>query len=243
MTFNPATALACAQTIHALYTNDIGPNVMAKATDTEALVEKISSPSLVGIHFPGTASFQDLLTDIKVRKVKSGAGRLHRGFQAAAESVCQQILSQLQAVFPEAPRVIISGHSLGGAVATITADWLNRCGYEVQAVYTFGSPRVANGPWQRDYNRRLGNRTYRIVNSGDPIPRIPWMLGTYRHVDQLVYLKKDGGIETNFAVAAAREAVSQLTTQGSQLSSKFVRPSAHHITSYIAQLERLDWKT
>jgi len=196
---------------------------------------------LFSLAFPGTASFRDGITDLKVRKVVSGAGKLHRGFVYAAKSVYPQIVAQL----PPGCRVMLSGHSLGGAVATIIADWLKGCGYEIESVYTFGSPRLANGPWQRCYNRLLGNRTFRIVNAGDPVPHMPWFFGTYRHVDQLVYLNRKGGVEHSVVFAAAMEMGEKLRPKlddqmgSGSATSHFVRPSAHVLTSYITALQRL----
>lgn len=273
MTFDPDTALACAQTIRALYTHAIAPNIACAATDTQVLVERISGRAalprcpaeqqlrptdslrpgssaraasgsssqreddhqLFAVHFPGTASWRDALTDAKIRKETSGAGRVHRGFKAAARSVYSDIVRAL----PPGCRVILSGHSLGGAVATLVADWLKGCGYEIQAVYTFGSPRVANGPWQRCYNRLLSDRTFRIVNAGDPVPHVPWMLGTYRHVNSLVYLDRSGGMETSCVKAAALELAEKLSPVQTE-TSEFVSARAHYLTRYIAQLERLN---
>lgn len=257
MTFHPFTALACAQTIHALYANDIWPNVTCAATDTQVLVEKFSfgtqelrrnnsvpvpdslisksEPSRFAVHFPGTASWRDGLTDAKIRKTASDPGRLHRGFKAAASSVYSDIVVKL----PPGARVILSGHSLGGAVATIIAYWLGGCGYEIEAVFTFGSPRVANGPWQRAYNRQLGSRTFRIVNAGDPVPHVPWVFATYRHVHNLVYLNRKGGVEHSVVWAAAMELKEKYRAADSNQTSEFISARAHCLTSYIQKLKSL----
>lgn len=235
MTFNPHLALRCAQTIQALYTHDIEPNVVDRATDTQALVQHMSEGHY-GIFIPGTASWQDCLTDARIRKVNYGAGRLHLGFKQAADSIYTTIVRRL----PLGASLTISGHSLGGALATILADWLHGSGYRIHAVITLGSPRVANGPWARTYNRILGDCSFRLVNAGDPVPHVPWVLGTYRHVDTLVYLKKDGSIESNFLLAAAHEQVSRFTHHNDESdTAEFIRPESHSLNAYIAQLQAL----
>jgi hypothetical protein len=51
----------------------------------------------------------------------------------------------------------------------------------VARVYTFGQPRVGNSAYRDGYNADLRDRTFRIVHADDIVPRIPWLLGSYRH--------------------------------------------------------------
>ena len=63
--------------------------------------------------------------------------------------------------------LFITGHSLGGALATVAIKRLShRAG--ISACYTFGSPRVANKNWI------VGIKTpiYRLVNAA-PVPMLP----------------------------------------------------------------------
>lgn len=239
--FDPKLAIACAKRIHGIYQGHIATNVLSPETDTQAQVVSIDGNFHYGVTFPGTASWRDCLTDAKIRKAKSGAGQLHRGFCAAAGSVYDGILAAL----PKSARVVVSGHSLGGAVATIIADWLLSGGYQVETVITFGSPRVGNRAWARTYNRLLAERTYRIVNAGDPVPHVPWVFGTYRHVETLIYLNNTGGVDTSPIVAAAKEAADRaMSARGGAAtagSAAFVRLSKHTLPSYITKLEHLDW--
>ncbi|KNC77626.1 hypothetical protein SARC_09914 [Sphaeroforma arctica JP610] len=65
--------------------------------------------------------------------------------------------------------IFITGHSLGGALATL-------CAYELGlrfdtsqlglTVYTFGSPRVGNKPFTQKFNRMISH-CHRLVNDGD----------------------------------------------------------------------------
>lgn len=63
-------------------------------------------------------------------------------------------------------KVIVTGHSLGGALATLAAYDL-----ELHAsvpahkleCYTFGAPRVGNYPFAYDYDQRVPN-TWNVIN-------------------------------------------------------------------------------
>ncbi len=65
-------------------------------------------------------------------------------------------------------------HSLGGALATLAANWL-RASPEVNSkvrLYTFGAPRVGGKSFSINATSRLDN-IYRCVNGADPVPKVP----------------------------------------------------------------------
>lgn len=242
MEFNRQIAIHCARAVQSLYDGSLRANVFERATDTEAWVG--GGPNFWGgefryVLFPGTETIQDWMTDLKIRKCPWSFGQVHRGFQEAFGSVATEITAML----PENSEVVIAGHSLGGALATLFASALH--GFRrVHAVYTFGSPRVGNRAFARHYNDALAERSFRIVNAGDPVPRLPWMLGTYRHVDHLTYLNRDGGIDENRLAVAAKEFLARMElakrqAQSSMPVSDLVSVSAHSLTSYIKKLEAL----
>lgn len=82
------------------------------------------------------------------------------------------------------------GHSLGGALATLTALGLQQRGVVPAGVFTFGSPRVGQASFTDLYDASgLTPVTYRIVNERDPVTKVPpesglSKLGNYRHVGQ-----------------------------------------------------------
>ncbi|KAG2423277.1 hypothetical protein HXX76_015426 [Chlamydomonas incerta] len=69
-------------------------------------------------------------------------------------------------------KIWVTGHSLGGALATLFAAHVERnTRYYVQGVYTFGSPKVGDSDWRDAYP--LNSRTYRYENNGDPVTILP----------------------------------------------------------------------
>ena len=88
------------------------------------------------------------------------------------------------------PRVIFTGHSLGGALATIAATCMSVQFMEhtnlVIECHTFGSPRVGNQSFVNIFNRFV-HVSNRYVNDLDPVPMIPRFPGFY-HVKGLQHI-------------------------------------------------------
>jgi hypothetical protein len=235
MTFDKQLAIQCAKSIACLYDGFVAPNVVAVQTDTEALIEE-HHDGRWAIIFPGTASRADWITDFKFRREAWFAGSVHRGFKDAYLSVNNEIVAKI----PQNSRVIVAGHSLGGALATLCAHALKDL-FKIEAVYTFGSPRVGNGTFQRDYNCALGEKTFRLFNAHDPVPYVPpWLFGN-RHVSTEAYLDEEGGIVFDRSVfSIARDRTAGILARASDdVRKQIISVGAHYISRYIAKLEAL----
>jgi len=69
--------------------------------------------------------------------------------------------------------VTFTGHSLGGAIATVAAmDYWATTGH-VAKVITFGCPRVGNYYFAHFYEKIFGKNSMRFVNHNDFIPHLP----------------------------------------------------------------------
>lgn len=123
----------------------------------------------------GTASLYDALTDLNAGLRTSHTGfPIHQGFYYAFDSVLmelRQFVSKLQGITV----IHCVGHSLGGAVATLAADWL-RTSHVVSAVklYTFGCPRVGFQSFASKCTSKLSSENiYRVYHKTDPVPMVP----------------------------------------------------------------------
>ncbi|NEO30654.1 MAG: lipase family protein [Symploca sp. SIO3C6] len=112
----------------------------------------------------------------------SSGSLMHRGFVKAYFSVRAQIHQYISN--HQLSHVTVTGHSLGGALATLCAvdiqyNFSDKVSIEI---YTFGAPKVGNKGFREAFNRRVPN-SYRFVNGMDIVPELPrWWQG-YRHVD------------------------------------------------------------
>jgi len=140
----------------------------------------------------------DLITDIKIRKENIGIGEVHRGFRDALTNISNNIDRAVYGL----DNIYIAGHSLGGALATLyTTHFTFDLGLnlKLKGIYTFGSPRVGNTEFAKNYNMNLKDVTYRMVNNCDIVTRIPTRLTGYSHCGQLIYIDKDGKLHIDDA--------------------------------------------
>jgi hypothetical protein len=121
-------------------------------------------------------------------------GKVHRGFDQAYNSVKTQVRSSVKFLletFPEA-QVLVTGHSSGGALATLAAVDLKRLHHSVHIqLYTFGSPRVGNRAFAKYvYTLFPLGAIYRVVNAGDLVLHVPTLFQRYVHVGIEVWYPK-----------------------------------------------------
>ena len=88
--------------------------------------------------------------------------------------------------------LFITGHSLGGALASLMAFDVkyNNRDYNVKSVITFGSPRVGN-PYFSTIFSGFQMNSYRITHYYDMVPHVPEEFMGYQHVTQEIYLSED----------------------------------------------------
>ena len=67
----------------------------------------------------------------------------------------------------------VTGHSLGGAVATIASAYLSQKGYRIASLYTSGQPLTGDKNFQAIIKAHLRQRYHRLVTKGDLVPQIP----------------------------------------------------------------------
>lgn len=91
-------------------------------------------------------------------------------------------------------RIIATGHSLGGAVATIAAANLRKAGFAVD-IYTFGAPRAGNAAFANFVTQQAGAE-FRVTHDNDPVPRLPPIIFGYRHTSPEYWLA--GGYSTKY---------------------------------------------
>jgi HPt (histidine-containing phosphotransfer) domain-containing protein len=135
---------------------------------TQAIL--VETPTSYVLAFRGTeaTSLNDIKSDAKamITKCKT-SGRVHEGFLEAFESVEEDLNTALSDLDKSKP-LFITGHSLGGALATIAAKRL-KFKYGIAACYTFGAPRVGDKEWISTIKTPI----YRVVNAADSVTMLP----------------------------------------------------------------------
>jgi triacylglycerol lipase len=116
-------------------------------------------------------------------------GRVHRGFKREVDD----LWPALEEIIAQDKRTLwFTGHSLGGAMATISAGrcFLAHIPATPQAVYTFGAPRVGT----KRYINSVSVDLTRWVNNNDIVPRVPPTWLGYRHTGKRLYINTYGHV-------------------------------------------------
>lgn len=165
--------------------------VVAKSRD------KVHDLDFYVVGFRGTANKKDWKINLETEQVPYGGTNLqefidfanntkgdehvpmvHKGFNEYVNTVLSATMqdgSSTKKFIDEIKtnpkvRVLLTGHSLGGAVATLAAERLVSMGIEKWRVpvITFGAPAIGNKAFAEAYGDKI--LLWRITNTADPIP-------------------------------------------------------------------------
>ena len=117
----------------------------------------------------------------------------HGGFLKAFRNVESSInnwVERIETIHGSGVELVFSGHSLGGALATIAAEIYCRKGKAITHVITFASPRVGSRAFAKSYQKMkiknsvstLGRVTSRYKLFGDVVTNSPPFLLNFCHV-------------------------------------------------------------
>jgi predicted lipase len=122
-----------------------------KPNDIEGFIGYLPTDNSIYVSFRGTQSLDNWIVDFDALKMnyttwpECAGCEVHAGFYKSVKSVELDVISEvsrLKALFPTYA-VKTVGHSLGAALAHLTALSLLKNGFET-SVLNFGQPRVGN---------------------------------------------------------------------------------------------------
>jgi triacylglycerol lipase len=142
--------------------------------DTHCFLARHNQTGTTIVAFAGTdpLSLANWVSDFNARlDRKTGAAE---GYQGAADAVTNDLRQLLARSVPQGGKVIVTGHSLGGAIAALIAARIDaEHPGSVDAVYTYGMPRPGGQGLVDSYNAAgLGMHTYRMVHGHDIVPTV-----------------------------------------------------------------------
>jgi len=165
--------------------------------------------------FRGTSSTLEWITDFMADQVDFDlipeGGATHRGFTELYRSARPQVMELLRQA-PAGNPLFVTGHSLGGALATLAAvDLAENSDFSAPVVYTFAAPRVGNPVFVAAYNKAVP-QSFRIANKDDIVVHLPplvyqdprtktiYYYSHVRHSSELDF--KGGGISGNHVLSS-----------------------------------------
>jgi hypothetical protein len=170
-------------------------------------------------------SIEDWINDANARPAADpDLGTVHGGFEVALQSIWPGLMQQIKAwqlagKLGAEPKIYVTGHSKGGALAMLAAVKLKAAKLPVTEVDTFGASRVGGPDFAARY---AGIDGIRYENEDDLVPHVPLNglelslapllrrvidlqgspKGDFVSVGKLRYIDSDGDIQTPADAAA-----------------------------------------
>ncbi len=196
--------------------------------------------------FRGTDEKVDWLDNIKAFPEHVLFGSFHRGFWNSLLDVWEGMFDRYNELNKDKRKtkrpLFLTGHSLGGAMATVAAAQLIHNDLPFISVYTFGQPRVMSRDTSRIFNVEAKNRFFRFQNNNDIVTRVPSRMMGYSHVGSYIYISEkeklhdDPGFWFRF-LDYHRGALKDFTEFG------FDGVKDHEMANYLAAVEKWKWKS
>jgi hypothetical protein len=126
------------------------------------------------LHLDSRDSFlktvQAWLTNLDFAQVEEAGGLVHRGYARELDEVGDRLVEMARDHAMGGKPVYLTGHSAGGALATLAARRLHAAGVPVRAAVVFSAPRVGDRRFAATYPVPL----VRIEHRHDLIPHLPF---------------------------------------------------------------------
>lgn len=165
-------------------------------TDTTGFVAVDKTRKFIVVSFRGSTSVRNWVGngDIGLAPTDLCSGcRVHNGFWAAWKEIESTVLTAVKNALAANPgySVKVTGHSLGGAVATLAAAKLRQTGTPA-TLYSYGAPRVGNEATSQFITKQAGGN-FRVTHTDDPVPRLPFDWMGYRHISPEYWITRIDG--------------------------------------------------
>lgn len=145
------------------------PRALISTSDFACCGLALSAPNEIAIAIRGTENLDDYFLNLLAESNSQG---IHSGFDTFVERFWEQLQEFILREYNSRKDIFITGHSLGGAAATLITKRLQKSGLKlidpyVLETYTFGAPPVSTEEFILD------TPLYRFRNAGDFIPHLP----------------------------------------------------------------------
>lgn len=173
------------------------PVYIRHATEDSAqcYIWKCKSDRCVYVALRETSCLSSVVSDLVAISVEAGfLGNVNEAYARCCQWMEPFIRHHLDRIRTEFDTILCTGHSLGGACATLCSLILAEA-YEDKQVscITFGSPRVGDKSFGENFDNCV-HQHLRIINAGDPVTALP-VSREYVHVDDAIAIGSHGELE------------------------------------------------
>jgi hypothetical protein len=183
----------------------------------------------------GTANLPDVIEDLEFAggdEHELGI-QVHAGFNESLQECLPWVIPRLD---PDRP-VLVTGHSLGGAVAELLIAILDHRGFKDVSGVTFGQPKLTDA---RGVQHLAHLNLLRVVHENDPVPMLPPVfvelgeIGIYHHSGSELLIRPDGR-----TTHLKRHPDNRLDVRSYWADLRNINPIAHDMTKgYLPALKR-----
>lgn len=118
--------------------------------------------------------------------------QVHEGFLNDTMFLYQPIQTAVDSILKTQPSadLVVTGHSLGAAMAVLTASFLYSSGHTISAVYTMGQPRTGDDAFYSWYMGAVPTH-YRLVHHDDVVVHLPPESFGFHHTRREIWYTED----------------------------------------------------
>ncbi len=196
------------------------PAVAAMTKDTKifGLMGHNPATRTAFLSFRGTSDVAEWVADIDAvpddYQPINGFGQVHSGFQDVYQLIRANIAAQLAAATAGCDQILVTGHSLGAALAVLAAPDIARNmppnAIEPRLI-TFAGPKVGLNDFAAKFNALIES-CFRVVNFLDVVPFLP--PSPYVHVGAQIDVDSGGAVQIGYrhSLAAYQNGLSAYIT-------------------------------
>ncbi len=167
--------------------------------------DKDIKKEIIILVFQGSQELEDWITNISMKETHYfGKEKVHQGFYDSLKIFLRTISNKKFSTkekkmyhlnkdidfLNENCKIILTGHSLGGAIATLAGCYFHDLGIKKEniSIYTFGAPPVGDEAFSTTYEFKLN--LYRVINENDIVPKLD-KITRLRHFGEEIKLQSN----------------------------------------------------
>jgi len=163
------------------YTMTCAPNLLDKCSAITAVSD---SDQAIIISFGGSVNFIQIVLEAQEaifanKTAFIGGGNVSEYFYNAWHTIWTSGMQDDMFTAKNANptyKLWVTGHSLGGSMASIAAAYVIKLGFftsDAVTLYTFGQPRTGDTNFAAAHDALLGGTSYRVTHKQDVVPHVP----------------------------------------------------------------------
>jgi predicted lipase len=162
--------------------------------DIQGFVGYSPSHNAVIAAFRGTVDVKNWIANLDGSQVgysKCSGCAVHKGFYNGYSEVSATVKAQVQFVLSKyrTAAIYVTGHSLGGALATLAALDIKGTFGRLDVFYSYGEPRVGNAAFASYFANQVP--VFRVIHYADIVPHVPPLNMAYTHGGNQIWYTED----------------------------------------------------